>query len=82
MSRLSMFLLDIINSPDVSNEVNETQYKQLESIPQEKMISLENNEYRQELEKMTKMGGSSIYIFYILYINSLLVLYYILFIYS
>lgn len=52
MSRLSMFLLGISSSWDAEEEVSEHQYRQLEETPQSKMIDLENNEYRNELEKI------------------------------
>jgi adenylate kinase len=56
MSRLSMYLLGIIGDYDVRTKVSETQYSQLEQTPQKTMIELENNEYRQELEKIAARG--------------------------
>lgn len=54
MSRLSMYLLGISKTYDVREKITEEQYKQLEMIPQTKMIELENNEYRAWLEKLAK----------------------------
>lgn len=54
MSRLSMYLLGISTTYDVREKITEEQYKELEMISQTKMIELENNEYREHLEKMAK----------------------------
>lgn len=54
MSRLLMFIIGISKTYDVREKISERQYKTLENIPQSKMIDIENNEYRELIEKISK----------------------------
>ena len=54
MSRILMFILGISKSYDVQEKINEEQYKALEETPQSTMRNIEENEYRQLLEKLAK----------------------------
>lgn len=54
LSRLLMFILGISKAYDVREKIDEEQYKALEETPQSTMRSIEDNEYRQLLEKLAK----------------------------
>lgn len=49
ISRILMYILGITKTYDVNEKVYEDQYKILESIPQEKMIKIENTDYKKLL---------------------------------
>lgn len=53
ISRILMYILGITRTYDVSEKVGEEQYKILESVPQEKMIAIENNEYKELLYEIS-----------------------------
>lgn len=53
MSRMLMYLLGISKTYDTREKISEKQYKQLENTPQEIISSIENNEYRKLLEKLS-----------------------------
>lgn len=57
MSRLSMYLLGIIDDYDVRTKVSEDHYSRLEQTPQSTMVELEKNEFRQELEQIADTDG-------------------------
>ena len=46
ISRMLMYILGITKTYDVNEKVCEEQYKMLESVPQEKMIKIENTDYK------------------------------------
>lgn len=54
MSRVLMYILDITKTYDVSEKVCEDQYKKLESVPQSKMIEIENTDYKKILCEIAK----------------------------
>ncbi len=54
MSRLLMFILKISKTYDVREGISERQYKALENIPQRTMIDIENNEYKELIEKISR----------------------------
>ena len=54
MSRLLMFILGISKTYDAREKISERQYNTLENIPQSKMIDIENNEYKELIEKISK----------------------------
>ena len=54
MSRMLMYILGITKSYDVSEKASEEQYKKLEGIPQERMIEIENTEYKKLLSELSK----------------------------
>ena len=54
ISRMLMYILGITKTYDVSELVNEEQYKQLESIPQPRMIEIENTDYKNILYEIAK----------------------------
>ena len=54
MSRVLMYILDITKTYDVSEKVCEDQYKKLESVPQSKMIEIENTDYKKILCEISK----------------------------
>lgn len=62
MSRLYMYILGITNTYDTSENVNENQYKVLESVPQEKMIRIENNEYKNIIIDISNMSKDTIFL--------------------
>ena len=49
ISRMLMYILEITKTYDVREKVCEDQYKLLESIPQERMIEIENTDYKKLL---------------------------------
>lgn len=53
ISRLLMYILGITKTYDVSEKVSENQYKLLESVPQEKMIEIENTDYKKLLYEIS-----------------------------
>jgi len=59
-SRLLMYLLGIAESYDVRERVSEYQYKILEQTSQSIKVHVMENEYRQQLEKMSKDGENVI----------------------
>lgn len=54
ISRMLMYILDITKSYDVREKVSEEQYKMLESVPQKRMIEIENTDYRKILSEIAK----------------------------
>lgn len=62
MSRLLMFILGISKSYDVQEKINEEQYKALEKMPQSTMRFIEDNEYRQLLERLAKEDKDVIFL--------------------
>ena len=60
MSRLSMYLLGITKSFDVSKPVSGDAYKQLEQVPQPEMVALENGPYRDMIGELAQGGEGSI----------------------
>ena len=52
ISRMLMYILGITKTYDVNEKVCEEQYKMLESVPQEKMIKIENNDYKDMLDEI------------------------------
>jgi len=62
MSRILMYILGITETYDTSEKVNEEQYRILESTPQNIMIDIENNQYRQLLEKMAQSEENVIFL--------------------
>lgn len=54
MSRLSMYLLGIVKSFDVSGEVPGDAYKRLEQVPQPEMIALENGPYKEMVGELAQ----------------------------
>lgn len=59
-SRVLMYILGITNTFDVSEKVCEDQYKTLESVPQEKMILIENTDYKDLLYDLSKSNNDII----------------------
>ena len=62
LSRLLMFILGISKSYDVQEKINEEQYKALEKMPQSTMRFIEDNEYRQLLERLAKEDKDVIFL--------------------
>ncbi len=54
ISRMLMYILGITSSYDVNEKVSEEHYKMLESVPQEKMIKIENTDYKKILYEISK----------------------------
>ena len=54
MSRILMYILGISNTYETSEIVTEEQYKKLESIPQDVMKKIEENEYRELLTQISQ----------------------------
>lgn len=52
ISRMLMYILGITKTYDVNEKVCEEQYKMLESVPQEKMIKIENTDYKDMLDEI------------------------------
>lgn len=52
ISRMLMYILGITKTYDVNEKVCEEQYKMLESVPQEKMIKIENTDYKDMLNEI------------------------------
>lgn len=52
ISRMLMYILGITKTYDVNENVCEEQYKMLESVPQEKMIKIENTDYKDMLDEI------------------------------
>ncbi len=53
ISRMLMYILGITKTYDVNEKVCEEQYKVLESIPQEKMLEIENTDYKKLLYEIS-----------------------------
>lgn len=53
ISRMLMYILGITKTYDVNEKVCEEQYKLLESVPQEKMIEIENTDYKKLLYEIS-----------------------------
>lgn len=60
MSRILMYILGITNTFETAEKVTEEQYKQLESIPQERMKQIEENEYKDLLTMLSKKNEETI----------------------
>ena len=52
ISRMLMYILGITKTYDVNEKVCEEQYKMLESVSQEKMIKIENTDYKDMLDEI------------------------------
>ena len=52
ISRMLMYILDITKTYDVNEKVLEDQYRMLESVPQERMIEIENTDYKRILNEI------------------------------
>ena len=53
ISRMLMYILGITKTYDVNERVCEEQYKMLESVPQKKMIEIENTDYKKLLNEIS-----------------------------
>lgn len=53
ISRILMYILGITKTYDVREKVTEEQYKLLESVPQERMINIENTDYKKLLYEIS-----------------------------
>lgn len=62
MSRVYMYILGISKTCDVREKITEEQYKELESISQETMREIENNEYKHILERMANSKEKVIFL--------------------
>ena len=62
MSKLYMYILGITKTYYTSEKVNEKQYKLLESVSQEEMMRIENNEYKDFLKKITMQDNDVIFL--------------------
>ncbi len=60
MSRLSMYLLGITKSFDVSKPVSGEAYKQLEQVPQPEMVALENGPYKDMIGELAQGGDRAL----------------------
>lgn len=62
MSRINMYILGITETYDLQEKVTEEQYKALESIPQNIMIDIENNQYRKVLEEISQSDEDIVFL--------------------
>lgn len=62
MSRIYMYVLGLSKTCDVKEKITEEQYKKLELVPQETMRKIEDNEYRQVLERMANSSEEVLFL--------------------
>lgn len=62
MSRILMYILGISKTYDVAEKITEEQYRLLENVPQNRMIDIENNEYKIIIQKMASSDNKVLFL--------------------